>query len=789
MTRLWLKLLRDLLASKWQFIAISFVAALGVAMFHGSMLSYESQKSSYQLSYERLAFGDVWIPMRRAPGTVAAGLGSLPGVVAVEGRIAQVVEVEQIGGRRPRVIGRLITVPTNREPSVNRLRLLEGRPLGSQSRREVLLEAAFAKANRYRPGDRLYTKYLGKRVAFTVAGIVSSPEFIYPVLGAQFMMPMPEVFGVLFVPEEAISPMLGMAGQINEVTLRTLPGREKEVAEAVKRRLRAYGPEEPILRAEQASNKLLQSDLEGNRPFLVIMPMLFLGSASLAVGLVLARWVQAQRGIIGFLRASGFPAWRILTHYLGAGLVVGMVGGLVGIGLGSLMGAWFGAAYENVLRTPFKAEEARPDIAFTAFMLSVSACLLGAFSPARQAAKIAPAAALRGEMPSQPHRLLHFRLPLFINIPLRNLLRRPLRTLGTATGVASAIILMLIAGTFRDSMEITLSQSLDDFRRYDITLSFVPEHSQTIVNFIGSWPGVRRIEPTLDIPVRAHHSLLKKDTVIMGITPGSELRQVRGPLGVPVLPLPNTVLVSKALAKRLDAEEGDLLHLVYPQNIRERRASAYKRMGAPVQSIVGMPVYMPMEEARREFAARLQMPPDAVNGAVIAVDPNYLPQIRDRLYRTDGVAMTLTYAELTRQMDELTAFAQTFIGIMFLLGAAMAFAVTYTVTDIVLWERTRELATLRTLGFGMGHLIRLVTLENVAMALLGMLLSIFPAIQIARLMMEASSTEGFSMQLITLPRTYALAVVGTLVVVVLAQWPGLRRVRRLDLAEAIRLRE
>jgi len=788
-SRLGLKLFRDLLAAKWQFVAISLVAALGVAMFHSSLLSYENQKAAYQLSYDRLAFGDVWIPLRRAPRSIVSGLSRMPGVVALEGRISDVVEVEQLGGRRPRILGRLITVPIGRPPRVNRLRLLEGRPLGSRSRREVLLESAFAEANRYRPGDRLIVKRMGSRISFTVAGIVSSPEFIYPVLGAQFLLPMPEVFGAMFVPEQAIGPLLGMAGQINEITLRTLPGREREVAQAMKRRLRAYGPEEPILRAEQASNKLLQSDLEGNRPFLVVMPMLFLGSAALAVGLVLARWVQAQRGIIGFLRASGFPAWRILTHYLGAGLVVGCAGGIVGIGIGFLMGIWFGEAYERVLKTPYKVHGPRPDIALAGFLLSVAACLIGAFSPARQAARIVPAEAMRGEVPAQPHRLLRFRMPFLAAMPLRGLLRRPLRTLGTATGVASAVTLMLIAGTFRDSLETSLAESLDDYRRYDVTVSFVPERSERIVRFIGTWPGVRRVEPTLDIPVRAGHDCRSKETLIMGITGDARLRQVRGDAGRPVLPAAGTVLTSRALAARLNAESGDLVRLVYPQNIRERRAAAWKRLGPPVRSIVGMPLYMRMEEARREFASRLLMPPDAVNGALLSVAPGHVGQVRARLHRMDGVAMTLTYPELQRQIDELTAFAQVFIGIMFLLGAGMAFAVTFTVTDIVLWERTRELATLRTLGFGMGRLAWLVTLENVAVAMLGALAAVAPALKITRVLMEASSTEGFTMQLVTLPRTYGLAVAGTLLVVLLAQWPGLRRIRRLDLAEAIRLRE
>jgi putative ABC transport system permease protein len=71
-----------------------------------------------------------------------------------------------------------------------------------------------------------------------------------------------------------------------------------------------------MTQAEQPSNQLLQSDLEGNKPFAVVMPALFLGAAALAVSLVLARWVQAQRGQVGYLRATGFPARAVLLHYL-----------------------------------------------------------------------------------------------------------------------------------------------------------------------------------------------------------------------------------------------------------------------------------------------------------------------------------------------------------------------------------------------------------------------------------------------------------------------------------------
>lgn len=789
MSLLTLKLLRDLRAARWQFVAITLVASLGVAMFHGSMVSYQNQLQSYVLSYERLAFADAWIALRRAPRAVVPVVAAMDGVLAAEGRISEIVEIEQEAGRRTRAIGRILTVPSGREPRLNRYRLLEGAPLGSGSSREVHLEVSFARANGYRPGDRIALRFQGRKVPFRVAGIVSSPEFIYPVLSSGFIMPMPGIFGALFVREDQAAPLLGMSGQINEVMLRCRPGKESQVASAVRERLRAYGAETPMLQPEQPSNKLLQSDLEGNRPFLVVMPTLFLATAALAVGLMLARWVQAQRGIIGFLRASGFPARAVLLHFLGAGLLIGAAGGAIGLVFGHFLGVWFGTVYERLVFTPFSARGPRPEVALGAVGLSLLSCLAGAYGPARQAARISPAEAMRGLVPAQPRRLLRARVPLVLAIPLRSVLRRPLRSLGTSAGVASAVILMLIAGTFGDSIHETVWRGLEDYSRYELGVTFVPERSANIVRQMGGWPGVARAEPTLDIPVRAHYRGRQKETLLMGIAADSRLRVLRGEADRPVLPAPGEVLFGGGIAKHLPAERGDMLKLVYPQSVVGRSATAYVRSGKPLRQFLAQPLYMRMDDVRRLFAARLQMPPDAVNGAVLDVLPGYTAAVQARLHRTDGVALALTYEEIQRQVHEFTAFARTFILLMFALGAAMAFATTYTVTDIVIWERQRELATLRTLGMGMGRIALLVSLENLAVAAFGALMAVVPALTLARIMLDASSTEGYALQMVTQPATYALALGGTLVVVLLAQIPGLRGVRRMDLAAAVKLRD
>lgn len=789
MTKLNLKLLRDALAAKWQFVAISFVTALGVATYHGSMTSYERQKASYQLSYDRLLFGDVWIGVRRAPRAVVPTIARMPGVVAVEGRVSEYVELEQEPPRRPRAIGRVFSVPTGRPLRVNQLLLVAGKPIGQTSRREVWLDWSFARANRYQPGDRIFLRFSGRRVAFRIAGIVCGPEFIYPVMGGTLVLPLPEVLGAMYVAEDVIAPLLGTTGQITEVVLRTEPNKSEEVARAVHNRLKAYGPQTPILRPEQPSNKLLQSDLEGNKPFLIVMPSLFLASAAVATGIMLARWVQVQRSLIGFLRASGFSARTVLFHYLGAGLTLGACGGSLGVVLGRLLGMWMAAAYERVIRTPLTATGDRPDIALTAFALAVASCLAGAWLPARAAARIAPAEAMRGAVPSQPGAIARLRLRLFLAIATRNFVRRPLRTLGTASGVASAVCLMIIAGSFRDSMKAAIAESTADFQRYDITAVFVPERSASIVRAIRSWPGVRAAEETLDVPVRASRGEAQKETVVMGYVRDSRLRLLHDMSGRPVKLEEGVAYYSDLMASRLRSEPGDTIRLDYIQNIHGRSATAHLRTGPRLRLPVPLPIYVEMQTLRRLFARRLWMPPDAVGGAVVAVQPGYENQIMDRLHHTDGVGLVLGRKDVTRQIDEVTAFANTFIAIMYLLGAAMAFAVVYIVTDVVLWERTRELATMRTLGFGMLSILRLVTLENLLLGATGSILALFPAYRLAQYLMQAANTEGFVMTLAVTPQTYAMAVGGALVAVLIAQWPGLRRVQRLDLADAIRLTE
>jgi putative ABC transport system permease protein len=350
-------------------------------------------------------------------------------------------------------------------------------------------------------------------------------------------------------------------------------------------------------------------------------------------------------------------------------------------------------------------------------------------------------------------------------------------------------MLMILAGTLSDSLDHTLNLFLQVIQRYDLNVTFVPERSQAILFDIRRWPGVQRVEPTLEVPIRITHEGREKETVATGVIPGSRLQQLPGPQGHPLTPPHGTALMNATLAVDLGSEPGDLLSLAYTQNTEERHAATRIHAGALIQQPIGFPLYMRLEELQQRFAAPLKMVPDAITGALLEVDPRYMQSVRNRLNRMEGVGLVQSRSELAYEIETLTAFSHAFISLLYFLGLVMALAVTFTATDSVLWERTRELATLRTLGFSMRRLTLLVTLENLLMGLFGALAGVYPGVAAAGYLMAAKSSESFGLSPATSPRTFLLTVSGALLVVFLAQVPGLLRVRRLDLAETIRMHE
>src|SRR5512136_1485821 len=120
MSALDIKLFRDVGRLWAQVLAIALVIGGGVAtlvMAVGSHRSLEETRIAY---YERYGFADVFAQVERAPKALVGPIAAIPGVAAVDARIARLALLDIPGFSEP-ASAQFVSWPDNGEPMLNRL--------------------------------------------------------------------------------------------------------------------------------------------------------------------------------------------------------------------------------------------------------------------------------------------------------------------------------------------------------------------------------------------------------------------------------------------------------------------------------------------------------------------------------------------------------------------------------------------------------------------------------------------------------------------------------------------
>ena len=794
MSRLWLKLFRDLRAYRVQAIGIAVVIMLGISMYHSFYLSYRSMGASYSWGYDRLRLADFTIELDQAPRQTVDRLGAIPGVRTIAGRISRDVRVEQGPGKRKVVTGRVISIPNEGRAEINKLVVLEGSYLGPPDSRELLLERGFAKVHGYKPGDMIYPIVDDVRRAFRVAGIVSSIEYLYVVRSKENLFPTPESFGVMWLRERQAERLFDMHGQINEVVCLTHPGARDRVMNAMYGDLRRFGAMPPVPEEQQPSRQVLEQDLAGLAQFAVIFPSLFIGAAALTVLSILSRTVERERAQIGFLRASGLPAWRVGLQYLAFAGLMGVVGVIPGV----LLGQWFALGitqiYLHELGIPFLRLASGLPVALIGVAVTMVTSIVAGWRPALGAARMSPADAMRpgasaSAMRHPPRILARIErgAAFTTRVAISNLFRQTHRTAYTVLGVACGIVLMITTMFMMDAMEHSIDYYFESVRNYDVDVGFAGPVSDAVVEQVRRWPNVAWAEGNVGLPVTLQHGDDSDDSIITGVPAGSKLQTFRDEEGRPVRLSGDGIYPATSTARTMNIERGDVLKLDYAYNSRNLRLERPVRVVQAVRQPIGAGIYMSADALRRQFGSKLGFPPGTIGGMVIKARPGYHQSVAARAYDLPGAIMVETTYDIRTEIDRSMAMSYMFVGVLMAFAGALTVAIVYNTINSNVHERRSEIASLRALGVRMGEIRQMITVENLASTVLGIIVGLPLGVAGARGLTELWQSETFSIDFYISPRTFIIAVVFTLVLVLVCQIPALRNITRMNLAQMTRL--
>ncbi|MGC1310423.1 MAG: FtsX-like permease family protein [Phormidesmis sp.] len=393
------KLLRDLSRFKGQVIAITLIVACGIACLVTMMSAYDSLQLSQHTYYDRYRFADVFVPLKRAPNSLAARIAEIPGVQQVQARVVMNVNLDVPGLDEP-ATGRLISIPEVQTPMLNDLFIRKGRYIEPGRRDQVLISEAFATANSLDIGDQLGAVINERWQQLQVVGIALSPEYIYEVNGGE-LFPDNQRFGILWMNREAIATAFDLKGAFNDVALSLMPrANEADVLFQLDQLVKPYGGLGAYGRDTQVSHQLIDSEIQGLSAIAILVPAVFLGIAAFLLNLVLARLVSTQREQIAVLKAFGYDNLAVGFHYLKLVLVITLGGAVIGTALGVWLGSMMTQVYALYFHFPVLQYRVEPYLLLTAVGVSAVAAVFGTVTAVQQAVSLPPAEAMRPEPPA-----------------------------------------------------------------------------------------------------------------------------------------------------------------------------------------------------------------------------------------------------------------------------------------------------------------------------------------------------------------------------------------------------
>ncbi|MCW5728507.1 ABC transporter permease [Parvibaculum sp.] len=782
-----IKLFRDLIRLRAQVLAIALVVAGGVATIILAVGSYRSLDETRLAYYERYRFADVFATVRRAPDTLAARIAEIPGVVAVETRIASLALLDIAGVREP-ATGQFISLPESGEPVLNRLYLRLGRMPDPARADEVVVNESFAKAHAFTPGARFSAILNGRKREVTVVGIALSPEFVYAI-GPGDRMPDDRRFGIVWMSKKALAGICDLEGAFSAVSLKlSQDASEREVIQQLDALLDRYGGAAAYGRKNQTSHAFLDHSLDMLGNMSRTLPPIFLLLTAFLVNLTLGRLVALEREQIGLLKAVGYGNAAVAIHYLKLVLAIAVTG----IAIGSVAGTWLGGHITSLLaeyyRFPFLVFIKSPDIYVGGAALSIAAATIGAARSLRDIVGLAPAVAMQPPSPPRFRRLLPQGVPFrgVLSQPsvmmLRNVTRHPVRAALTVLGMAFSTGILIVSLFINDAMDELIDVTYFMADRQDATVSFVEKRPRNAVLQMARLPGVLDAEPYRGVPVRIRNGSIERRVMIGGRTRSADLSRIIDVDLRPVV-LPETGLaISDWLATVLGVGVGDFVEI---DILEGQRRTVSLPVAARVEDYFGISGMMDADAL-----SRLMREAPTVNGVHLSLDATMLGTLYDALKIMPAVSgVALQRVSLANFRQAMVTIVTTMAAIYTGLAAVIAFGVVYNSARISLSERARELASLRVLGFSRAEALRFLLLELALIVLIAQPPGWAIGYGLARLLNANMAGELMRTPLNIENTTYVFASLVVLAAATLSALAMRRRIDRLDLVAVLKTRD
>lgn len=485
--------------------------------------------------------------------------------------------------------------------------------------------------------------------------------------------------------------------------------------------------------------------------YVVLLVFLVVVSAAVANPVLMA--VLERTREFGIVLAVGMSRVRLLALVLLESILLGAAGVVLGNAIGLAITGYFAStgvylgAFEAGLRTmPGLSDVIYPallperSLMLSALVFAI-ACLM-AFYPAAKAAGLEPVEAIRGVVGSGKGSArgtgAFVRLPVFLLIAARNLVRNPRRTAIMVAGACFGIVgYVFILAFFDGFFERTIENSTryitghvqierPGFRR-ELAPDMAIEAPETLLAELRALPGIAAAAPRVQAQALASTAAKSEGIMLIGVEPLAEREVtfidrtiVQGKALAPGAD--REVMIGRKLAEKLRLKLGEKMVVMAQAADGELGTAAYRVSGifaTESASFDGAFAFVTLAAAQSQLALSARVSTINLRLDDRARTASAVDDLRRR-FGSRGLAFA-PWQELLPQLEEMVKYLRVVSSILLaVLLLVVATAIMNTVFMAVT-ERTRELGVMMALGASASAVLRMVVYETLVLLLLAAL--------------------------------------------------------------------
>ena len=521
-----------------------------------------------------------------------------------------------------------------------------------------------------------------------------------------------------------------------------------------------------------------------------VFPVFFFLVAALVCMTTMTRMVDEQRNEIGTLKALGYSKVQISSKYLLYALIASILGSILGCLVGMIL---FPYVIFTAWNTLYNLETIKfafqPGLMLVASGSVIGITLLATLYSIYSELIEVPSQLMRPKAAKIGKKIILERIPFIWNhlsflrkVTARNIFRYKKRFFMTVIGIAGCSALLVAGFGINDSISDIVHQQYEVINHFEASIN-VSNIDDNFEQTLKKQKGVTDIMEEDTLPVTANiadkdasvtvhivddKNLLKDFTTLKSINDDQEVSlNSKG------------AVISQKMAEKMEKGIGDTITFkdANDNEIEVNITDIYK-------NYVGHNIYVTRDlydtwNSNAELTKTYLLKTNDTSD-------DFEHQLGQKLMDINGVDSVTFYSSLQENFTDMIASISMVVVVLVISAAALAFVVLYNLSNVNISERTREIATIKVLGFTSRETSQYVNRESILLTMIGAAIGLIVGIFLHNLIMNLAEMDDVMFGRTIKPISFVISFALTMVFAIIINLVMQRKLKQIQMVESLK---